>query len=51
VFSKYQDIISRFKKEAGLTGNLPPLAMHYWNPTDYIQTLAIPQELTEKAPD
>ena len=30
---------------------MPPLAMHYWDPSDYTHSMDLPQELKEHQPD
>ena len=30
---------------------MPPLAMHYWDPSDYTHSMDLPQELREHQPD
>jgi hypothetical protein len=51
VFAHYRDIIDRFRKEQGISGELPPVAIHYWDPSDYTQTIELPIELREHEPD
>ena len=51
VFEKYRGVVSRYRQEEKITGNLPAVAMHYWDPSDYTQNIEIPQELSEHIPD
>ena len=51
VFAKYKDIIEKYREENKISGDLPPLAIHYWDPSDYTHTLDLPSELKEHKPD
>ena len=43
VFEKYKEIISKYREESQNTGELPGLALHYWDPTDYTHTFELPE--------
>ena len=43
VFEKYKDIISKYREEYSIAGDLPGLAIHYWDPTDYTTTFELPE--------
>ena len=45
VFEKYAEIVSEYRKEQDISGDLPELAMHYWDPTDYTHSMDLPEEL------
>ena len=43
VFEKYKEITNSFKEENGISGRLPQLSMHYWDPSDYTHSLDLPE--------
>lgn len=43
--------MSRYKEESKLGNTIPPVALHYWDPTDYTKSMDIPSELKERSPD
>ena len=50
VFERYGEIVKGYRKEKDISGDLPELAMHYWDPSDYTHTMDLPDELKEHKP-
>ena len=48
VFDRYKKVIADYRLEYEIKGQLPAIALHYWDATDYNRTYEIPEELREK---